>query len=85
MRHKQLANRVSFLKENKGDIGKISNIIVEFFKDEIAEAAEKAATEGKEKNLIENIRSLMATTKWIAKQAMDALKIPSSEQKNISH
>ena len=80
MRHKQLAERVSFLKENKGDVGKMSNIIAEYFKDEIAEAAQKAAVESKEKNLIENIRSLMETTKWTAKQAMDALKIPANEQ-----
>ena len=80
MRHKQLAERVSFLKENKGDVGKMSNIIAEYFKEELAEAAQKAAVESKEKNLIENIRSLMETTKWTAKQAMDALKIPANEQ-----
>ena len=34
MRHKQLVNRVSFLKENKGDVDKMSNIIAEYFKDE---------------------------------------------------
>ena len=84
MRHKQLAERVSFLKDNKGDVGKMSSIISEIFKDEIAEAAQKAKdegkTEGKENTLIENIRSLMETTKWTAQQAMDALKIPANEQ-----
>lgn len=80
MRYKQLAEHVSFLKENKGDVGKMSRIIAEFFKDEIAEAAKKAAVESREKNLIENIRSLMETTKWTVKQAMDALKIPANEQ-----
>ena len=73
MRHKQLADRVAFLKENRGEVSKMSSsIIAEFFKDEIAEA--------KEKKLIENIRSLMETTKWTAQQAMDALKIPANEQ-----
>ena len=84
MRHKQLAERVSFLKENKGEVDSMSSIIAEIFKDEIAEAAQKAKAEGKaegkEKNLIENIRSLMETTKWTAQQAMDALKIPANEQ-----
>ena len=80
MRHKQLAERVSFLKENKGDVGKMSNIIAEIFKDEIAEAAQKAAAESEKKKLLENIRSLMETTKWTAKQAMDALKVPEKEQ-----
>ena len=57
MRHKQLADRVNFLKENKGEVYKMNNIVAEIFKDEIAEAAEKAAkkaakkaaAEGKEK------------------------------------
>ena len=84
MRHKQLAERISFLKENKGEVDSMSSIIAEIFKDEIAEAAAKAAEkaefEGKEKNLIENIRSLMETLNFTAKQAMDALKIPADEQ-----
>ena len=80
MRHKQLAERVSFLKENKGEVDSMSSIIAEIFKDEIAEAKAEGKAEGKEKNLIENIRSLMETTKWTAKQAMDALKIPENEQ-----
>lgn len=84
MRHKQLAERVSFLKENKGEVDSMSSVIAEIFKEEIAEAAAKAAEkaefEGKEKNLIENIRSLMETVNFTAKQAMDALKIPADEQ-----
>lgn len=76
MRHKQLAERVDFLKSNKRGVRKMNNIIAEIFKDEIAEAK----AESKEKNLIENIRSLMETTKWSAKQAMDALKVPADEQ-----
>ena len=51
-------------------------------------AAEQAATETKIKvaaetektTLIKNIRNLMETTKWTAKQAMDALKIPADKQ-----
>ena len=85
MRHKQLADRVSFLKENKGDVGKMSSIIAEIFKDEIAEAAQKAKEEGKaeekEKTLIENIRSLMKKLNLTAQQAMDALEVPANEQK----
>ena len=84
MRHKQLAERVSFLKSNKGDVGKMSSIIAEVFKDEIDEVAamatEKGVAKGKEKTLIENIRSLMETLNLTAKQAMDALKIPANEQ-----
>ena len=71
MRHKQLAERVSFLKENKGEVDSMSSVIAEIFKEEIAEAASKAAEkaelEGKEKNLIENIRSLMETVNFTAK------------------
>ena len=80
MRHKQLADRVSFLKESKGEVDSMSSIISEIFKDEIAEVAEKAEAEGKEKNLIENIRSLMETLNLTAQQAMNALKVPANEQ-----
>lgn len=38
MRHKQLADRVKFLKENKNGVSSMSSIIAEIFKDEIAEA-----------------------------------------------
>ena len=50
-----------------------NSVIAEVFKDEIAEE--------KKNTLLENIRSLMETTKWSAKQAMDALKVPADEQK----
>jgi hypothetical protein len=80
MRHKQLADRVKFLKENKNEVNSMSSIIAEIFKDEIAEAAKKAEAEGKEKNLIENIRNLMETSNFTAKQAMNALKVPVNDQ-----
>lgn len=41
----------------------------------------KALEEGVEKTLLESIKNLMDTTKWSAEQAMEALKIPESEQK----
>ncbi len=44
------------------------------------EAAEKAVAETKKTTLVENIRSLMETTKWTAKQAMDALQVPEDKQ-----
>ena len=40
--------------------------------------------EGAEQKQVENIRSLMETMKWTAKQAMDALKIPAAEQKKYA-
>ena len=84
MRHKQLADRVKFLKENKNEVNSMSSIIAEIFKDEIAEAAKKAAekaeADGKEKTLIENIRNLMETSNFTAKQAMNALKVPVNDQ-----
>ena len=47
------------------------------------QAAEKAKAESKRETLIENIRSLMETMQWSAKQAMDALKIPADTQKEF--
>ena len=81
MRHKQLADRVKFLKENKNEVNSMSNIIAEIFKDEIAEAREKTAEETKQSTLIENIRSLMETSNFTAQQAMNALKVPANEQR----
>jgi len=76
MRHKQLAERVKFLKENKNEVNSMSSIIAEIFKDEIAEAK----AESEKKKLLENIRSLMETLNFTAKQAMNALKVPENEQ-----
>lgn len=84
MRHKQLADRVKFLKENKNEVNSMRSIIAEIFKDEIAEAtakaAEKTAEETKQNTLIENIRSMMKKLNLTAQQAMDILEIPANEQ-----
>ena len=76
MRHKQLADRVKFLKENKNGVNSMSSIIAEIFKDEIAEAK----AESEKKKLLENIRSLMKKLNLTAQQAMDALEVPANEQ-----
>ena len=76
MRHKQLADRVKFLKENKNGVNSMSSIIAEFFKDEIAEAK----AESEKKKLLENIRSMMKKLNLTAQQAMDILEVPANEQ-----
>lgn len=75
MKHKQLAKRAKFLKNNEQEDRNMDSIDIfrEVFKDEFAE--------GKKQTLLNNIRSLMETTKWTAKQAMDALKIPEEKQR----
>ena len=83
MRHKQLAERVSFLKENKGDVGKMSNIIAEIFKDEITKAREKTAEETKRNTLVESIRNLMETMNLSSDAVMKAMKIPPDVQKKL--
>ena len=81
MRHKQLADRVKFLKENKKGMNSMSSIIAEMFEDEISEAKEKTAAETKKNTLIENIRNMMKKLNLTAQQAMDILEIPANEQK----
>ena len=44
------------------------------------EGKDEGRLEGEKKNLLENIRILMETMKWTAKQAMDALKVPADKQ-----
>ena len=44
------------------------------------EGRQEGFREGADQNRLENIRSIMETMKLTAKQAMEALKIPESEQ-----
>ena len=72
MRHRQLAKRVEFLKDNKRGVRKMCKIIEDLFAEDLAE--------GKKETLLDSIRNLMETMKWSAEQAMDALKIPVDKQ-----
>ena len=66
------------IKQLRAEIGGLMEPLLEIAAEE---ATEKATAETKKATLLENIRNLMDSTKWTAKQAMDALKIPSEEQK----
>lgn len=72
MKHRQLAERVAFIKNNEQEEKKMCKIM-EDIKEEV-----------RKENLLDNIRSLMETMKWTAQQAMDALKIPADKQKEYS-
>ena len=69
MKHKQLAERVSFLKGNKREVRKMCKLM------------EELQEEAKKENLLDNIRSLMETMNLTAQQAMNALKVPIDKQK----
>ena len=73
MKHKQLAERVSFLKGNKREVRKMCKLMEEL--------QNEARDEGKKENLLDNIRSLMETMNLTAQQAMNALKVPVNKQK----
>ena len=73
MRHRQLAERVSFLKENKSEARKMCEILEEL--------QNEAREEGKKETLLDDIRSLMETLNLTAQQAMSALKVPADKQK----
>ena len=51
---------------------------------ERADAAEKATEKATENTLLQNIRSLMETVKFSAEQAMNALKVPISDQPRLA-
>ena len=88
MKHRQLAERVSFLKDNKRGVRKMCKLIgeltAELYKEELAEGIAKSKAEGRaeaEKNtLLDNIRSLMETMDMTAKQAMEVLRVPAEKQ-----
>ncbi len=44
------------------------------------EGIREGIKEGAEKTLLESVKNLMDTMKWSAEQAMEALKVPESEQ-----
>ena len=73
MKHKQLAERVSFLKGNKREVRKMCKLMEDL--------QNEARDEGKKETLLDNIRSLMETMNLTAQQAMNALKIPADKQK----
>ena len=73
MRHRQLAERVEFLKSNKIGVKKMSKIIQEVFKEELEE--------NKKTTLLENIRKMMRKLNMTAQQAMDILEVPVEKQK----
>ena len=54
---------------------------LEFMREEEREEGRK---EGRKDGHISDIRSLMSTMKWSAKQAMDALRIPQEDREEIS-
>lgn len=84
MKHRQLAERVSFLKDNKRGVRKMCKLMEELteelYKEELAEGRAKAKEEAEKNTLLDNIRSLMETMNMTAKQAMEALRVPAEKQ-----
>lgn len=71
MRHKQLADRVKFLKDNEKGVFKMSTALDDFFE------------QTKKETLLDSVRNLMDSTKWSVQQVMDALKIPAELQAEL--
>ena len=61
---------------------KMCAALEELMADAIEEKERKAENKGKKEATVTNIRSMMETLKLTAKQAMDALKIPESDQQS---
>ena len=61
---------------------KMCAALEELMADVIEEKERKAENKGKKEATVTNIRSMMETLKLTAKQAMDALKIPESDQQS---
>ena len=81
MRHRQLAERVSFLKSNKNEVRKMCKTIQDLFKEELDEARNATRDEAKKENLLDNIRKMMKKLNLTAQQAMDILDVPADKQK----
>lgn len=81
MRHRQLAERVEFLKDNKRGVRKMCKVIEDLFADELAEGKKEAAAESEKKSKLEAIKKMMLKLRLSAREAMDVLDIPSDKQK----
>lgn len=68
MNYDIMAERTRYLKENPKGVN------------EMCKALEEMRNETAENTLLQMIRNLMETTKWNAERAMEALKVPLSEQ-----
>ena len=69
IKHRQLARRVSFLKENKSEVRKMCKLM------------EDLKDEREKETLIKSIRNLMKKLNMTAQQAMEILEVPTDKQK----
>ena len=83
MRHRQLAERVEFMKNNKHGVRKMCKIIEDLFAEELAEGKKKAAIESEKKTLLNTVRNAMASWGLTAEVAMNGLKISPELQKEL--
>lgn len=75
MKHKQLAERVSFLKGNKREVRKMCKLMEEL--------QNEAREEAKKETLLDNIRNAMESWGLTAEAAMNGLKISEEKQKEL--
>ena len=75
MKHQQLAQRVSFLKENKREVKKMCKLMEEL--------QNEAREEAKKEILLDNIRNAMESWGLTAEAAMKGLKISEEKQKEL--
>ena len=73
MKHQQLAQRVSFMKDNKREVKKMCKLMEDL--------QNEAREEAKKETLLNNIRNLMQKLNMTAQQAMEILAIPADKQK----
>ncbi len=79
MRHRQLAERVKFLKDNRSEVRKMCKIIEDLFAEELAESKK----ESEKKSKLEDIRNAMKSWGLTAEAAMNGLKISPELQKEL--
>ena len=73
--------QIEMTRDMRGELVKMGGLMEPLLEMAAEEAAEQAAEKAEETTFIKNIRSLMKTMKWTAKQAMDALQVPEDKQK----
>ena len=79
MRHRQLAKRVEFLKDNKRGVRKMCKIIENLFAEELAEGKKESEKE----TTMKGVRNLMKNLNLTLQQALYALGIRADKQDEL--
>ena len=76
-----LRKRVQYLKRDPEGVREMCRISEEIYSEGLKEGRVEGRVEGREESLLQSVRQLVQNVGWSAKEALDKLGVPESEQK----